>query len=166
MKVLSSVVELYRQFIVEIDRDAQRARRVTAADAIARFRAEDERLGGLLPQLEEALAQTSNGTALSRRIAAALQELREAAADVQAAAGAQDEERSRVMHLASIGPTIRCPPSAGWAAGDATTSGRATEVQWWSDQSLCHVAVNEMTLSVGAQFLCVTFRGCTGGARQ
>jgi len=106
VKVLSSVVELYRQFLVEIDRDAKRARHVTAADALARFRAEDERLGGLLPQLEEALAQTSNGTALSQRIAAALQELREAAADVQAAAGAQDEERSRVMHLASIGLMI------------------------------------------------------------
>ena len=106
VKVISSVVELYRQYIVEIDKDVQRSRRVTAADAIARFRAEDDRLGGLLPQLEEALAQTSNGTALSRRIATTLQQLREAAADVQAAAGAQDEERGRVMHLASIGLMI------------------------------------------------------------
>ena len=29
--------------------------------------------------------------------------------------------------------------------GDEDTHARcATEVQWWSDQSLCHVAVNEM----------------------
>jgi len=27
---------------------------------------------------------------------------------------------------------------------DDTHARRAIEVQWWSDQSLCHVAVNEM----------------------
>ena len=104
--VLSSVVELYRKYLVETDRDIQHSRRVTAADAIARFKAEDERLSDLLPQLEEALAQISDRTALSRRVAAALLDLRKAAADVQAAAGAQEEERSRVMHLASIGLMI------------------------------------------------------------
>lgn len=106
VKVLASAVELYRQFIVQVDRDVQRAQRVTAADAIARFRDEDERLGGLLPQLEEALANSASGAALSRRIRSALQDLRQAAADVQVAAGQQGEERDRVLHLASIGLMI------------------------------------------------------------
>src|SRR5580704_3825437 len=35
--------------------------------------------------------------------------------------------------------------SIGFSFGDDDTHARrATEVQWWSDQSLCHVAVNEM----------------------
>jgi hypothetical protein len=35
--------------------------------------------------------------------------------------------------------------SIGFSYGDDDTHARrATEVQWWSDQSLCHVAVNEM----------------------
>src|ERR1700730_18854220 len=35
--------------------------------------------------------------------------------------------------------------SIGFSYGDDDTHPRrATEVQWWSDQSLCHVAVNEM----------------------
>ncbi len=104
--VLSNIVEFYRQYIVGVDRDVQRARRVTAADAIARFRAEDERLGGLIPQLESALERTSEGQGLARHIRSALAELRDAAADVQTAAGQQADERSRVMHLASIGLMI------------------------------------------------------------
>jgi C4-dicarboxylate-specific signal transduction histidine kinase len=106
VKVLSAIVELYRHFLIDVDRDVQRAHQVTATDAIARFKAEDERIGGLLPQLKEALSETSDGAALSSRLAATLHELRKAAADVQSAAGVQNEERNRVMHLASIGLMI------------------------------------------------------------
>jgi hypothetical protein len=42
--------------------------------------------------------------------------------------------------------------SIGFSYGDDDTHARrATEVQWWSDQSLCHVAVNEMP-GAGALF--------------
>ncbi|WP_420469874.1 ATP-binding protein [Brevundimonas sp. FT23042] len=105
-KVLSAVVEHYRQYIVEIDKDVARAKRITAEDAINRFRAEDEKLGDLIPQLEGAVRGNPEGAALGKRIRETLAELRKAASDVQAAAGQQVEERNRVMHLASIGLMI------------------------------------------------------------
>ena len=57
-------------------------------------------------QLESALERTADNGVLTRRIRSTLEELRQAAADVQTAAGQQAEERSRVMHLASIGLMI------------------------------------------------------------
>jgi signal transduction histidine kinase len=106
VKVLSAVMEIYRQFLNEIDRDVDRARRVTAAEALERFREEDERLASLLPLLEDALRGSDAGRDLTRKLRGTLGELREAAEVVQRAAGAQEKERSRVLHLASIGLMI------------------------------------------------------------
>jgi signal transduction histidine kinase len=104
--VLAAAVEQYRLYIVEIDRDERRARRVTAADALQRFREEDDRLAGLIPEIDAALASSPQGRSLARRMAATLVELRDAASLVQQIAGAQEEERGRVIHLASIGLMI------------------------------------------------------------
>ena len=106
VKVLSAIVEIYRQFLNEIDRDVDRARRVTAAEALERFRDEDERLASLMPALEEALRGSDAGRDLTRKLRNTLGELREAAELVQRAAGAQEKERSRVLHLASVGLMI------------------------------------------------------------
>ena len=106
VKVLSTIVEIYRQFLNEIDRDIDRARRVTAAEALERFRDEDERLASLLPMLEDALRESDAGRELTRKLRNTLGELREAAELVQRAAGAQEKERSRVLHLASVGLMI------------------------------------------------------------
>ncbi|MQB07186.1 hypothetical protein DXT91_24185 [Agrobacterium tumefaciens] len=103
---LASVVELYRIFIVNVDRDVRRAQRVTAGDALERFRAEDQRVAELLPRLQQALRSTSGGSGLAQQIRSALDDLRDAANDLQSAADAQTEERERVMHLASIGLMI------------------------------------------------------------
>ena len=65
------------------------------------FRAEDERCGSSSPPLKSALERTADNGVLTRRIRSTLEELRQAAADVQTAAGQQAEERSRVMHLAA-----------------------------------------------------------------
>ncbi|OOC60092.1 hypothetical protein AS855_16145 [Brucella intermedia M86] len=106
VRVLAAIVELYRQYLNEIDRDIDRAKRVTAAEALARFQTEDERLASLMPSIEEALNQSDSGKALTRRLRDTVVELRAAAEMVQRAAGAQERERSRVLHLASIGLMI------------------------------------------------------------
>ncbi len=106
VKILASIVEIYRQYLNEIDRDIDRARRVTAAEALARFQDEDERLGSLMPSVEEALRGTEGGRTLTRRLRETVVELRAAAELVQRAAGAQERERSRVLHLASVGLMI------------------------------------------------------------
>jgi hypothetical protein len=79
---------------------------VGADDALRRFRAEDERIEDLLPELVEALSETSGGVELSRQVKDSLTSLREAASLVEVAAKAQEQERGRVMHLASIGLLI------------------------------------------------------------
>ena len=104
--VLAASVEIYRQYLNETDRDIDQARRVTAVEALERFRAEDERVASLLPILENALATVKDGPTLTRRLRDTLGELRSAAEFVQRAAGAQEQERSRVLHLASIGLMI------------------------------------------------------------
>lgn len=106
VKVLASIVELYRQYLNEIDRDIDRAKRVTAAEALARFQSEDERLASLMPSIEEALNESDSGRSLTRRFRDIMVDLRAAAEMVQRAAGAQERERSRVLHLASIGLMI------------------------------------------------------------
>lgn len=106
VKILAAIVEIYRQYLNEIDRDVDRAKRVTAAEALERFRDEDERLASLMPPLEEALRGSENGRDLTRQLRNTVMELRAAAEMVQRAAGAQEKERSRVLHLASIGLMI------------------------------------------------------------
>ncbi|MBY5701214.1 hypothetical protein GOL26_09435 [Sinorhizobium medicae] len=106
VKVLASIVELYRQYLNEIDRDIDRAKRVTAEEALARFQSEDERLASLMPSIEEALNGSDSGRSLTRRLRDTMVDLRAAAEMVQRAAGAQERERSRVLHLASIGLMI------------------------------------------------------------
>jgi signal transduction histidine kinase len=106
VRVLSAIMEIYRQYLNEIDRDVDRARRVTAAEALERFRDEDERLASLLPALEEALKDSGAGRDLTRKLRSTMVELRAAAEVVQRAAGAQEKERSRVLHLASVGLMI------------------------------------------------------------
>ena len=106
VKVLSAIVEIYRQYLNEIDRDVDRARRVTAAEALERFRDEDERLSSLLPALDEALKDSGANRELTKQLRSTMVELRAAAEVVQRAAGAQERERSRVLHLASVGLMI------------------------------------------------------------
>ena len=106
VKVLSAIMEIYRQYLNEIDRDIDRARRVTAVEALERFREEDERLASLMPVLEDALRDSDGGRDLTRKLRSTMGELRAAAEVVQRAAGAQEKERSRVLHLASIGLMI------------------------------------------------------------
>lgn len=106
VSVLSSVVEIYRQFLNEIDRDVNSARSVSASEALDRFREEDERIAALLPVLEAALEPSENGPEVAKRLRSTISELRTAAEMVRKAAGAQEQERSRVLHLASIGLMI------------------------------------------------------------
>ena len=106
VRVLTAIVEIYRQYLNEIDRDVDRARRVTAVEALERFREEDERLASLIPALDEALKHSSAGRDLTKKLRTTMVELRAAAEVVQRAAGAQEKERSRVLHLASIGLMI------------------------------------------------------------
>lgn len=106
VKLVASIMELYRQYLNEIDRDIDRARRVTAAEALERFRSEDERLASLMPALDSALRESDASRDLAQRFRSTVAELRAAAELVQRAAGAQERERSRVLHLASIGLMI------------------------------------------------------------
>ena len=104
--VLASVMEHFRQYLVNVDIDVRRARRLDADDAISRFRTEDDRISTLLPQLREALSGSPAERQLAAKVDESLSLLREAADAVATAAAAQAQERNRVMHLASIGLLI------------------------------------------------------------
>ena len=106
VNLLSAVMEHFRQFLVAIDAELRRSQRVDAEEAITRFKAEDDRIVELLPRLKEALRKTSHGRRLAREVEESLSVLREAAGTVEAASTAQAQERSRVMHLASVGLLI------------------------------------------------------------
>ena len=99
-------MEFYRGFLVEVDLDTKRSQRIGAEGALERFRAEDERIAELLPKLTEAISDTSDGVKLSRQVKESVISLREAAALIETASEAQEQERGRVMHLASIGLLI------------------------------------------------------------
>ena len=103
VSLLSAVMEHFRQFLVAIDKEHRRSQRIDADEAIARFRAEDDRIVALLPRLKEALRKNPQGRRLARNVDESLSVLREAAGAVEAASTAQAQERSRVMHLASVG---------------------------------------------------------------
>ena len=104
--LLSSTMEYFRGFVVAVDDDYKRAERVNSDDAIERFKFEDSRIEALLPRLIGALSMTETGRKLSKQVEESLVTLREAAEMVEAASKAQEQERERVMHLASIGLLI------------------------------------------------------------
>ena len=104
--LLSSSMEYFRGFVVDVDEELRRAERINADDAIERFRLEDDRIEALLPRLIGALSKTEVGRKLSRQVKESLSALREAAEMVEVASQAQEQERERVMHLASIGLLI------------------------------------------------------------
>ena len=104
--VLSSAMEYFRGFVVNVDDELRRAERVSSDDALERFRLEDDRIEALLPRLMVALSETAAGKRLSKQVKDSLFALREAAELVEVASQAQEQERERVMHLASIGLLI------------------------------------------------------------
>ena len=106
VNLLSAVMEHFRQFLVAIDAELRRSQRVDADEAMIRFKTEDDRIVALLPRLKEALRKTSHGRRLAREVEGSLFVLRESAGAVEAASTAQAQERSRVMHLASVGLLI------------------------------------------------------------
>lgn len=106
IRLLAATMEFFRGFVVQVDDDIRRAHRVGAHDALDRFKAEDRRIEELLPDLIETLSETSGGIEMSKQVKDSLTSLREAASLVEAAAEAQEQERGRVMHLASIGLLI------------------------------------------------------------
>ena len=106
VSVLAAVMEHYRLFLVNIDADVRRAERLESAEAISRFRTEDDRISNLLPRLRDALADSSANRDLAAEVEESLSLLRDAADAVASAAEAQAQERNRVMHLASIGLLI------------------------------------------------------------
>ena len=103
VSLLSAIMEHFRLFLVAVDKEHRRSQRVDADEAIARFRTEDDRIARLLPRLKEALRTTREGRRLVRNVDESLSMLREAAAAVETASTAQEQERGRVIHLASVG---------------------------------------------------------------
>jgi signal transduction histidine kinase len=104
--LLAATMEQFRKFVVAVDDDISRANRVEAADALERFRQEDERIEEIMPALLSLLKTTPEGRRLSKQVRETLGSLREAAAEVEGASRAQEVERNRVMHLASVGLLI------------------------------------------------------------
>lgn len=105
-KILADVMEIYRIFLVEVDRDVSSARRVTAGAALDRFREEDDKLTDLLPVLDELLGDSERGREVRRSFEERIGELRDAAETIRQVAQAQEQERGRVFHLAGIGLMI------------------------------------------------------------
>jgi signal transduction histidine kinase len=104
--LLSAVMEYFRGFVVQVDDEISRAHRVQATDALGRFRVEDARLEEIMPGLLAMLKTTPDGRRLSKQVREAVTSLREAASEVETASRAQEQERNRVMHLASVGLLI------------------------------------------------------------
>ena len=104
--LLGAIMEQFRKFVVAVDEDISRANRVEASDALERFRQEDERIEEIMPALLALLKTTPEGRRLSKQVRETLGSLREAAAEVEGASRAQETERNRVMHLASVGLLI------------------------------------------------------------
>ncbi|MBZ9648186.1 ATP-binding protein [Sphingobium sp. 3R8] len=104
--LLGATMEYFRGFVVQVDEEINRANRVKATDALDRFRAEDARLEEIMPALMALLKLSPEGRRLSKQVTDAVTSLREAASDVETASRASEQERSRVMHLASVGLLI------------------------------------------------------------
>jgi signal transduction histidine kinase len=104
--LLSAAVEQYRLYIVEIDEDERRARRLTAAAALERFSEESDRLSEIIPRLQKILEATAAGRAISKEIVNILEQLKDMATQLEAASSAHEQERARIIHLASIGLMI------------------------------------------------------------
>lgn len=104
--LLGAIMEQFRKFVVTVDEDISRANRVEASDALERFRQEDERIEEIMPALLALLKTTPEGRRLSKQVRDTLGALRGAAAEVEGASRAQETERNRVMHLASVGLLI------------------------------------------------------------
>lgn len=104
--LLSAIMEFFRGFVVEVDEEFNRANRIHASDALERFRQEDARLEEIMPELVSLLNATNDGKRLSKQFRDTIRTLREAASNVEAASHAQEQERNRVMHLASVGLLI------------------------------------------------------------
>lgn len=104
--LLSTAVEQYRLFIVEVDEDERRARRLTAAAALERFSEESDRLSEIIPRLKKILEATAAGRAISKEITDILEQLKDAGSQLEAASSAHEQERARIVHLASIGLMI------------------------------------------------------------
>ena len=104
--LLAATMEFFRGFVVDVDAEIRRSERVGAEDVLHRFKTEDDRIEEILPELIRMLSSTPGGVELSRKVKESLTSLREAAKLVEAASTAQEEERGRVMHLASIGLLI------------------------------------------------------------
>lgn len=104
--LLAATMEYFRGFVVHVDDEINRAGRVKATDALDRFRAEDARLEEIMPALMALLKLSPEGRRLSKQVRDAVTSLREAASDVETASRATEEERGRVMHLASVGLLI------------------------------------------------------------
>ncbi|MHA7775980.1 sensor histidine kinase [Roseibium sp. M-1] len=104
--LLAATMEYFRGFVVQVDDEISRANRVQATDALDRFRVEDARLEEIMPALLAMLKTTPEGRRLSKQVREAVASLREAASEVETASRAQEQERNRVMHLASVGLLI------------------------------------------------------------
>ncbi|KQN82922.1 hypothetical protein ASE90_09140 [Sphingomonas sp. Leaf67] len=106
VSLLGATMEYFRGFVVQVDDEINRANRVKATDALDRFRAEDARLEEITPALLALLQLSPEGRRLSKQVREAIASLREAASDVETASRASEQERGRVMHLASVGLLI------------------------------------------------------------
>jgi signal transduction histidine kinase len=104
--ILAATLEFFRGFVVKVDEDFARANRVQTSDALERFREEDARLEEIMPPLLALLKTTAEGRRLSKQVKDSMESLREAAAQIEAASKVQEQERNRVMHLASVGLLI------------------------------------------------------------
>lgn len=121
--ILAGMTEMYRLYLVEIDRDIADARRETATTALERFQDKDERLMELIPMLEDVLGDLPEARELKKQFVERIEELRTAADIMQQVGRSQAEERGRVFHLASIGLMIE---SLAHELYRATSAGLAT----------------------------------------
>ncbi len=104
--LVSSVMELYRQYLVNIDDELKKAEDLSSGHILKAYRLDEQRIRDLIPKLNDALADVPGGQKMSRQLTKYLDNVSTVASHLESATKLQEERRSRVIHLASVGLLI------------------------------------------------------------
>lgn len=106
VSLVASVMELFRQYLVNIDDELKKTEDRSTRLVLRQFRMHEQRIQDLLPKLNNTLARVPEGRKMAKQLKTYLSDFANVAAELEQAAKLQDERGSRVIHLASVGLLI------------------------------------------------------------
>jgi hypothetical protein len=117
VSILRSVMETqFRAFLNFVDDDIARADRLTLADLNRRIDAEDARVRQLIVKLKRLLPDEPESDEVLAALQASVSQIAALHDQVRATAEASDRDRSRLVHLASVGLMIEILAHELWRA--------------------------------------------------